>query len=151
MSISLKERNRLNILENIRSGKLTTAQAAKILKLSHRQIQRILRAYNIKGASALLHGNAGRKVPNALPEELRQQVLDLTQYAYPDLNILALREILAEKENINISYSPLRRILLAKGISRSQKSGSSRRPNRETHLPEVALLIQKGISEDWLE
>jgi transposase len=151
MNMDLKRNYKLNVIHQVSVKELTTAQAAKILCLSQRQIQRNLKAYYQKGSSGLVNGNTGREAPNALPEELRQRVIELAQSTYSGLSTLRFKEILEEKEDIHISVSSVRRILISAGIINCRNRRLSRYPNRESHLQEGALLQLEYSNRDWLE
>src|SRR5713226_7228160 len=51
------------VLNRILAGQLSAAEAAALLQLSKRQVQRILAAYRKEGVAALVHGNRGRHAP----------------------------------------------------------------------------------------
>jgi hypothetical protein len=54
------EQRRLLVLIQLQSGVLVNAEAAGLLGLSVRQVQRLRGAYAQQGAAALVHGNRGR-------------------------------------------------------------------------------------------
>ena len=90
-----------------------------------------LTAYRKEGASALAHGNRGRKPVNTIGEELRQQVVDLAGDKYYGFNQQHFTEKLADKEGISLSRSTVRRILLARGIRSPQKRRAPKHRSRE--------------------
>jgi hypothetical protein len=51
------EQRRLLVLNQLHTGGLVNAEAAGLLGLSVRQVQRLSRAYVAQGAAALVHGN----------------------------------------------------------------------------------------------
>ena len=63
-------RRRLIVLNHLESGALVNAEAARLLDLSVRQLQRMKVAYADSGAAALSHGNRGRRPVHALDPEL---------------------------------------------------------------------------------
>lgn len=52
--MSDKELSRLEILRDLGSGRLTTPAAAELLGLERRQVQRLAKAYQEHGATALI-------------------------------------------------------------------------------------------------
>lgn len=112
------------VLNEVGRGRLGGRQAAEVLNLSLRQSRRLIVAYRKEGAQALAHGNRGRKPPNAIEEELRQQVLELASCKYSGFNHQHFTELLAEREDIFLSRSSVRNILLESGI---------RSPERDDH------------------
>ncbi|HUG48710.1 MAG TPA: helix-turn-helix domain-containing protein, partial [Candidatus Limnocylindria bacterium] len=62
----------------VMAGELTAVEAAAYLRLSVRQLRRLLKRYrSAEGAGALVHGNRGRAPANRLPEELRERLVEL--------------------------------------------------------------------------
>lgn len=67
------------------------------------------------------HGNRGRKPAHAIPDNIRQQVLQLAQTKYKGCNFFFIAELLHANEGISLSPSSISRILKAAGISSSKK------------------------------
>jgi transposase len=55
-----KELSRLEILRDLYSGRLNTPAAAELLGLERRQVQRLAKAYQEQGATALISKKRGR-------------------------------------------------------------------------------------------
>ena len=105
VTLNRKEQNRLVVMNQIEGRKLTVDKAATLLELSPRHVWRILTAYRKEGASALAHGNRGRKPINFIEEGLRQQVVVLARDKYCGFNQQHFTEKPADKEGINLSRS----------------------------------------------
>ncbi len=56
LSLSLKERRRLDVLGQVRDGGLSVAEAARLLGVSERQAWRLKRRYATRGDAGLAHG-----------------------------------------------------------------------------------------------
>jgi transposase len=152
VTLNRKEQNRLVVMNQIEGKKLTVDKAATLLELSPRHVWRILTAYRKEGASALAHGNRGRKPVNTIEEGLRQQVLALARDKYYGFNQQHFTEKLADKEEINISRSTVRRILLTRGIKSPQKRRAPKHRSRRERYPQEGQLLQTdGSPHDWLE
>ena len=52
------------------AGDLREMQGAEVLGLSERHVWRLLAAYRVLGAAALVHGNRGRRPQNAVPSKV---------------------------------------------------------------------------------
>ena len=150
--LNRKEQIRLTVLNQTEKNQLTMSKAASLLGLSERQVWRLLRAYRKEGAQGLAHGNRGRKPTNAIPEELRQTVLSLAATKYKGFNHLHFQEKLAECEEICLSRSSIRNILVGSGISSPQKRRPAKHRSRRARYPKEGMLLQTdGSSHDWLE
>ena len=147
-----KEQNRLVVMNQIEGRKLTVDKAAALLELSPRHVWRMLTGYRKEGASALAHGNRGRKPVNTIGEDLRQQVVELAEDKYCGFNQQHFTEKLADKEGISLSRSTVRRILLARGIRSPQKRRAPKHRSRRERYPQEGQLLQTdGSPHDWLE
>ena len=59
-AMSQRERDRLAVLRGVSSGDRTQADAARLLKLSVRQVRRLLSKVETNGDGALVHGLRGK-------------------------------------------------------------------------------------------
>jgi transposase len=119
--LNTQEQKRVMVLNRLLVGQLTAAEAAVLLSLSERQVRRLYAAYRKEGAAALAHGNRGRKPVQAISEEVRHQVIELARTTYVGCNYQHLRDLLAERDGIELSRTSVRRILLTAGIGTPRK------------------------------
>ena len=147
-----KEQKRLVTLNEVEKKKLSMMKAAVLLQLSERQIWRLLAAYREEGAGGLAHGNRDRKPVNILPIELKEKVVLLASDKYAGFNHTHFTEKLAECEQISISRSSVRNILLEKGLRSPHKRQAPRHRSRRERYPREGMLLQTdGSPHDWLE
>src|SRR5207249_608943 len=94
----------------------TLQEAARVLRLSVRQVRRIRRAVERAGRAGLCHGNAGQVPVNKLRAAVRTRILRLRRTKYRDFNDAHFTEKLAEEQPpLRISVRTVRRVLLAGG------------------------------------
>jgi transposase len=142
----------LMVLNRVERGMMTTREAAEILGLSLRQVKRILGRYRREGVAALAHGNRGRKPRHTLDAGMKKKVLKLFQTVYKGCNHQHFSELLAEREEINLSRSSVRRILLEAGIRSPRKRRAPKHRSRRERYPREGMLLQiDGSRDDWLE
>jgi len=152
LTLNRKEQNRLIVLNQVEAKQLGMDQAATVLKISERQAWRLLAAYRREGAGGLAHGNRERKPVNALAERLRQQVIELAGSKYKGFNHTHLTEKLTECEDLHLSRSSVRSLLLQNGIPSPRKRRSPKHRSRRERYPQEGMLLQTDGSEhDWLE
>jgi transposase len=152
VTLNNKEQKRLMVLNQMEAGRCKGQEAADLLDLSLRQIKRLVSAYRKEGASAVAHGNRGRKPPNAIDEALRRRVIELTRGKYAGFNTQHLTESLLEREGISLSRSSVRNILLSAGINSPKKRRSSKHRSRRERYPQEGMLLQLDASPHaWLE
>ena len=152
LTLNRKEQNRLIVLNQVETKHTSIAQAAILLKISERQTWRLIAAYRKEGAAGLAHGNRGRKPVNALREELSQKVVELAGSKYSGFNHTHLTEKLTECEQMHLSRSSVRSLLLKNGIHSPRKRQSPKHRSRRERYPQEGMLLQTDGSEhDWLE
>jgi transposase len=110
ITLNEKEQNRLIVLNKIVRGELTVGAAADLLGRKVRQVRRMLSRYRKKGAAGLVHGNRGRCPVNALDKEVGKEILKLARTTYQGINQQHFSELLAEREQIHVSRSSVRRL-----------------------------------------
>lgn len=152
VTLNLKEQTRLKVLNDLESGAISLAEAAKLLGLSPRHLYRLRARYRGLGAAALAHGNRGRPPPHKTPAEVRQQVLKLIDDCYRDYNDCHLADVLAEQHNLRLSRATVRRIRHAAGLRSPRKRRAPRHRSRRDRYPQRGMLLQiDGSHHDWLE
>lgn len=146
------ELTRIQVLEQVLEGLITTRYAALVLGLSERHTYRLKAKLRNQGPEALAHGNRGRKPAHAIPEETRKQVLELAQTKYRGCNYTFLSELLSEYEGIVLSPSSVARILKAAGILSPKKHRPPKLHRLRPRKLQRGMLVHiDGSQHDWLE
>ena len=94
--MTIKELKRAHVLQEVENGRMTGVEAAEVLRVSERQVRRLLKAYHEKGAEGLVHGNRGKVSKRRMDEQTRERIMALIEKDYRDYNTLHLQEELAE-------------------------------------------------------
>ena len=146
-----QEQARLQVLNNLLAGYMTTEQAATLMGVSTRHTRRILAAYRQEGAAALAHGNRGRRPANATPKMTSTGIVHLARTRYAGVNHTHLSELLSEREGIEIGRSTLRRILVSAGVNSPRQPRPPKHRVRRQRMPREGMLIQiDGSHHRWL-
>jgi transposase len=152
VTLNRKEQKRALVLGKVDRGELTAVEAGKVMGLSERHVRRLLAEYREDGPKALAHGNRGRIPHHALAPTTRAQVLDLAQGKYNGFNHSHLTEKLQEDEEVDISRSSVRRILVGSGIKSPRKRRAPKHRKRRERRPQRGMMLQiDGSPHDWLE
>lgn len=139
------------MLTKVLAGQLTSQQAAELLGLSTRQLRRLKGRYAAAGVRSLVHGNRGRSPTHRLPDEVRQQVVELARTTYAGFNWQHLTEKLQEQDALTISRSSVRRVLTDAGLAVVRPRRAPRRRRRRERVPQEGLLLQAdGSRHQWL-
>ena len=152
ITLNTQEQKRVMVLNRLLVGQLTAAEAAVVLNLSERQVRRLSAAYRKEGAAALAHGNRGRKPSQTISEGVRQQVIQLASTTYAGCNYQHLRDLLAERDGIELSRTSVRRILLAAGIGTPKQQHRRQHRRRRVRYAQEGMFVQiDGSRHAWLE
>jgi hypothetical protein len=148
--MSKLERRRLEVLSQVRSGKLTLQKGSELLGTCYRQMKRIWSRYQAEGDAGLVHRLRGRKSNHGGDAKLRKRVLSRYVKQYGDYGPTLAAECLAE-EGLVVPVQTLRRWLLAEGLwsRQRQRKQHRRRRARKEHLGE--LVQMDGSHHDWFE
>lgn len=149
--MSKQDARKITIIEELLTGRFTNGQAAQLLDLSVRQVQRMKAEASKKGTLFILHKNRGRKPVNALDPKVAETICRIYQTELPGYNFCHAADVLAEDKDIFVSVSTLSRYLKADGV-RSPKS--KRRPkkhrSRDARQSEGEMVQMDASSFDWL-
>jgi transposase len=106
--MSKRELNRIDILARLDSGRLTTAAAADLMRLTLQQTHRLLKQYRDGGAAAIANRRRGRASNNRLPEVVRDHAIALLREHYADFGPTLAAEKLGERHDVRVSRETLR-------------------------------------------
>jgi transposase len=98
LTLNTQEQKRVGVLNRILAGQLSAAEAAVWLKLSLRQVQRMLPTYREEGVAAVINGNRGRRPNHLIKPEVRPQVIMLAQTTEHGCIQQHRRDLLEERE-----------------------------------------------------
>jgi transposase len=120
------------------------------LGLSERQVRRLLRGLQERGARAFMHGNRGRPSPHRLGEELRARVIELGAGRYAACNDSHLQELLCRNEGLLLSRASVRRLRRQAGQKPKQRRRPPRHRSRRDRRPQEGVLLQvDGSPHHW--
>jgi hypothetical protein len=151
LTMSTKERQRLQIIGHLKHGKTTVLKAAAALGLSERQMYRVLGRYRIQGDRGLIHQLRGQSSNRGYAVEVRQEALRLHRELYPDYGPTLFAEMLQEYHHLAIDGDTLRRWLKADGQWLGIRTARRHRQKRERRNAIGAMLQFDGSFHQWFE
>jgi transposase len=150
--LTMREINRLRVLQGYMDGKILLEEAARILKRSVRSVYRLLAKVREKGPEGVLHGNRNKVSPRRVPESVRKKVIELAMGKYRDINDTHLCEILRKAEGIGMGRETLRGILRKEGIPSKRKVKRRKYRSRRERKEAFGMMLQLDASpHDWLQ
>ena len=149
--MSKRELNRLDVLAQLNSGRLTARAAAELMAITPRQTYRLLRRYRDGGASAIADLRRGRLSNNRLPEVVRDHAIALVRERYADFGPTFATEKLAERHDLKVSRETLRSWMRQAGIwmSRAERKRIQQPRHRREHIGELVQI--DGSEHRWFE
>ena len=152
MLLTMKEKNKIEVMQGVMDGRIERDEAGRVLKRSVRQVFRMLKKLREKGLAGLQHGNKGKKSPRKIKKAICKKIVELARGKFSDINDTHLSEILLREEKIRVSRQALRKILRAAGISaKLKRRGPKHRMRRERKEAFGMMLQIDGSPHDWLE
>lgn len=149
--MSKQDARKVTIIEELLAHRLSNAQAAKLLDLSLRQVQRLKAEAAAHGALAVLHKSRGKRPANSIDPVLAQTLVKTYRSTLSGYNFCHATDILAEEYGLYFSVSTVSRYLKAAGI-RSPKA--KRRPkkhrSRDARPCEGEMAQMDASKFDWL-
>lgn len=146
---------RFEVLADVMGGAITRGQAAALLDLSERQVQRLLAGLRSgRGVGTLVHGNRGRIPANRIDDERRIRLRALLEEELSGFNASHVADLLAdEAPDLAVSAKTVGRLMVEAGITppRTRRARAASRERRE-RMPRAGMLLQAdGSRHDWLE
>lgn len=152
MLLTMKETQRIEVVQALMDGRLTVAQAAQVLGRSERQVWRLLARAREDGLAGLLHAGRGREPANKSDGRLWQRVLKLARERYQGVNDRHLQELLAREHGLSVCRESLRKHLRAAGLAPKRSRRPSKYRARRERRAAAGMLLQVDASpHDWLE
>jgi transposase len=129
--------------------RITWYQAAEILGISCRQMQRWKTRFEKEGYEGLFDRRRGIPSPKRVPLETVEKVLGLYQEQYFDFNVQHFHEKLKAEHQIELSYTWVKQALQGAGLVQSRrKRGKYRKRRPRRALPGMLLHID-GSKHQW--
>lgn len=116
VDLNMTEQYKYEIIKKLVETDGNKNHAAMKLSCSRRHINRMIQGYKSKGKAYFVHGNRGRQPIHTLSSDTKQVIIDLYRTKYFDANFSHFSDLLQDRENISVSTSTIRTLLMQEGI-----------------------------------
>ncbi|HXD84193.1 MAG TPA: ISNCY family transposase [Rudaea sp.] len=116
ISMSMRELDRVKVIEAVVDGRLMPWRAAERLALSRRQIERLANRYRSQGAAGLVSRKRGQRSNHQLPAGLAKRALAIIRERYADFGPTLAGEKLWECHGIRLAAETVRRLMTEAGL-----------------------------------
>lgn len=149
---TVKEINRLKILQDVIDRNLRPGQAAEMLGITPRHCSRLLKRYRQSGPLGMNNQSRGRTGNRLLPASLTDQALNIIRERYADFGPTLAREKLAENHGIVLGKETLRRLMIKTGlwVPRKKRAPKIQQP-RYRRVCCGELIQIDGCDHHWFE
>ena len=146
-----EELKRLHVIRKVLEKVIKQVEAAKILALSYRQVQRCVQRVKVEGDKGIVHKSRGRASNRRLADKVKERVIKVYRKRYQGFGPTLASEKFLEREKIKVSDETLRGWLLESGDwKKVRKKGVHRQwRERKEHLGEMVQM--DGSHQDWFE
>ncbi len=112
--MTMKEKYKYKIINDITIKKLSKHQAKSKLNLTIRRINQLIQIFNREGKIGFIHKSRNKISNKATNIKIKNEIINLYKTKYYNFNFQHFHEKLINEEKIKISYSTLYTILIKK-------------------------------------
>lgn len=108
----MTEEEKYSIIKKLVDTNGNKQRAALSIGCTVRHINRMMQGYRTFGKGYFVHGNRGRKPAHTIEEDTKNTIIDLYRTKYYDANFEHYSELLEKYEDIKVSASTIRTLLM---------------------------------------
>ncbi len=152
ITMSMRELDRLKTIQRVVDRMLRVGEAADGLGISCRQVERLVKRYEVGGAAALISARHGRPSNNQLSDGIASRALALIRQRYADFGPTLACEKLRELHGVSLSKETIRKLMTEAGLwkPRRQRAAQIHQPrNRRACVGELIQI--DGSDHAWFE
>ena len=152
ITMSTQELKRVEIIQKLIERRINQESVAKILSISVRQVQRLVRSYKKYGANGLISKKRGKPSNHYIPGSTKKEVIDIISMHYRDFGPTLALEKLAAHHGYSISVETLRKWMVEAGIWVTRKQRLKRAYQPRYRRSCYGELVQiDGSYHAWFE
>jgi hypothetical protein len=152
LTMSHAELDRFGVITRVLERRLKQTEAARILQLGVRQVQRLCAAVGRDGADGLVSRKRGRPSSRRFPDKFRRALITLISAHYPDFGPTLATEKLLERHGIAVSNETVRKLMIEAGLWRTRAQRQPRIQQPRLRRACFGELIQiDGSDHRWFE
>lgn len=151
LTMSQKDLRRLHVIRKVIDKCIKQREAAELLKLSQRQVRRLVKRVREESNKGIIHRSRGLKSHRAIADRIKQKTLSLCKSIYAGFNPTLASEKLFERNKIKISREALRQWFIAEDITYDTRKARPHRKWRERKAHCGQMLQMDGSHHNWFE
>lgn len=152
LKMTLKEADRLAVMKQVESKKISLKKASEELGLGYRQTRRAWKRYQKEGSFGLISKRRNKPSNNQLGQGIKDKALKLLKEKYPDYGPTFASEKLKEKHSLILSKETIRQMMIKELLWKAKKVKERKVYARRTRRSRFGELEQiDGSPEYWFE
>lgn len=129
------EQIKLDVITAVLRGEIKTGQAARMLHMTSRQVQRLKKAVKREGMQGIIHKLKGRMSNHRISHATKEKTITIVKSTYHDFKPTFAAEKLQENHNLTVNRETLRLWMAESGLWRTRKQKRTKyrswRPRKE--------------------
>ena len=131
VELRMNEQEKYDVIKRVANNEISVSRASILLRCTTRSIYNLVKVYKEKGKVGFVHGNRDRKPSITKSDELKEKILNLFKSdSYEGVNFNHFLELL-KRENINVSYNFLYKLLKNEGYISPKCNKNTRREHNK--------------------
>ena len=152
ISMSIKDLDRLRVIDQLAQKQINQQQAADVLGLSRRQIKRIVKAHKLEGPKGVISKKRGKASNRQIPVATKELAKTLIEQKYVNFGPTLAHEKLIKDHHLIISVGSIRNLMIANGLwSERKKKKQNIHQLRERRSQEGELVQIDTSPHAWFE
>ena len=131
VKLTKEEKKKLKVIKRLINGEFNGTKAAKMLKVSTRQIRNLKRQVLAEGDGGIIHKNKYNKPANTYDITIRKSLASIYRKEYKGMNFTEFDKIMQEERGFEQSRSTIYNILREQRIRSPQRKKAKRKTNND--------------------
>lgn len=131
VKLTKEEKKKLKVIKRLINGEFNGTKAAKMLKVSTRQIRNLKRQVLAEGDAGIIHKNKYNKPANTYDMTIRKSLASIYRKEYKGMNFTEFAKIMQEERGFEQSRSTIYNILREQRIRSPQRKKTKRKTNND--------------------
>ncbi|MCK9537393.1 MAG: hypothetical protein M0R05_07440 [Bacilli bacterium] len=132
LKMNRKEKRKLRIINRLIEGDINGPKAAKMLKITTRQVRNLKRQVITAGELGVIHKNRFYQPVNRYDEDIRKKLAHIYRTEYRGTNFTEFARIMQNERGYEMSRSTIYNILRENRIRSPQRKRVKRRKTKKT-------------------